>query len=328
MALPKGKGKKAGAKPATRKTIKSRTVVKSKPLAKTVRPRRRAMMQSTSHPTFSPLDSRLMPTTLLDGKAFPVACSLPVTEGIASNQRCALILSCTGESATAAAYVRLDSVVSKNVVHTFPTLALADDAGGPSSGRGMKLGVQLVNTTQALNRGGNVFIVPLDQRIVLPAAPSAMTVAQWNTVMDGWISHPAAYPTDAEYFRETKSAYVHPVDDIKYRSFQPWKGTEGVDEFWTHVAVWPGASPTHRPMSTLIVVFQAPPTTQAYTFTMDAHYYTRWPVTSVLGQSQRMIPVASSQAANNALVAANARNAHGCTAFAKTPMRNGSVLFS
>lgn len=299
-------------KPALKTIVKKKATAAPakvvKPKVKTPKPR--------SLPSLSPLDQRPIPSNTVDGMAFTVKGSAPVLLSFASNQRNILVVNTSGLSGTVAAQVRWDSgTVYANSVYTIPTLALPDDAGGPTSGRAMKLGVSLVNTTQALNRGGRVWLLPLDQRLRLPAAPSVMTAAQWTAVADALIAHPSSHDCDGTHFGTTREAHSHPVDEVEYKRFLPWEGTHTVDEFWSSCCVWPAFNPKSRPMSTMIAVFDSPPTTQSYTALVHGTFYTRWAVDTVLGQSQTPIPVAPPAAVNSINVAGMMRNTNGASMF-------------
>lgn len=304
-------------KPVMKRNMKKKKAGRSN----VARPRARSLRTAAPRtlPSLSPIDNRVIPSNTVDGMAFPVKGSIPVLLSFGTNQRNILLVATSGVSGTVAAQIRFDgSTVYANAVGTIPTLALADDAGGPTSGRAMKLGVSLVNTTQALNRGGRVWVLPLDQRLRLPAAPSVMTAAQWGAVADALIAHPSAHDTDGAHYGTTREAHSHPVDEIEYKRFLPWEGTHTVDEFWSASCVWPAFNPKPRPLSTLVMIFDSPPTTQSYTALVHGTFYTRWAVDTVLGQSMSPIPVAPLEVVNAINTSGMMRNSNGATMFGTT----------
>jgi hypothetical protein len=88
----------------------------------------------------------------------------------------------------------------------------------------------------------------------------------------------------------------HVVDPVDYDSFGEWHGTYTADEFGEHWAIWPGAVPALRPMSTLFIIFDEPAADQAYTFSVRASFYNRWPLDTVGGQVMHPVPLTAPQA--------------------------------
>jgi hypothetical protein len=177
-------------------------------------------------------------------------------------------------------------------VFTVPTLALADDVGGPTSGRAMKIGLSLVNTTPLLNRGGRVFQLNANQRLKLARAPSAFLQADYFALADSIQAFPDTIEYDASEFGKTREFTGSVVDYANYEAFQEWEGTNTIDEFYAHFTVWPGSSPDTRPMSTIFIVFSPPAVAQTYTLSAKSAHYTRWPIDTIPGQSQLPIPTA------------------------------------
>jgi hypothetical protein len=100
---------------------------------------------------------------------------------------------------------------------------------------------------------------------------------------------------------------VHPkhligfsVDNVNYTKFDAHHGTLTANEFFKHIL---GASacdePSPRPMSVVAFIFDPVVDAQDYSVTIRASYYTRWPLTSVPGQSMRNIPTASASIINH-----------------------------
>lgn len=190
------------------------------------------------------------------------------------------------------------SASPSSAVYTIPLLAASDNTGGPTSGRAMKGGVTFVNRTQLLDQGGQVTILSCTQRVRVPQAPSLMTQAEWNTFMDSLVAHPAARIFSGTDFRKSKTLITHPLDSTDYLRYDGWHGTLTLDEFFAHVAIWPGQTPLPRPMSTIFVVFESPSTTNTYEFKTRGHFYTRWALDTVPGQAQKPVPTAPAKLIN------------------------------
>jgi len=183
-------------------------------------------------------------------------------------------------------------VATVTKIFTVPTLALADDAGGPTALRAMKFGVDVVTNTQILNRGGPVYMLNTDQRLLVGALPSVMTSTQWNTFFDDVVAHPRRHKFDVNDFNEPRHSFGHIVDDPAYNNFSENKGVLSLDGFMQHVSIYPGGAPAPRPMSTIIYLLEGTSSAQVMTFTPCAHFYSRWPLSSVAGQAQQPIPIA------------------------------------
>lgn len=305
-------------------------------------PRTRAPRGRASAMTLDPRNPVPIPSPTVDGTAFVVKGSFPVQMSISAStaERAIVFLNTSGDSGSAALHLQWNSTtVTTRAVRTFPTLALADDAGGPTSGRAMKLGADLVNTTQLSALGGRVWVVPLDQRLRFSAALSTYTSADLNGLADALQAHPASHDTAGEHYAVSRSCHLHPVDDISYRTFNPWVGTSTVDEFGASIGIWPAANPRARPMSTIAIVFDAPSQSQVYTLNLHGMFYTRWAVDTVLGQSQAPIPTAPATTINAPVLASATRNSSGAGAMVPsapnagndpmglTRMRNANPMF-
>lgn len=186
---------------------------------------------------------------------------------------------------------------------TLPTLALPDDVGGPTTGRAMRCCVDLVSTTQVLNRGGRVYVAMLDSRILLPGAPSTLTNAQWNATLETIIAYPTTVVYSGDDFALPRRFTCHPVNNTEYHTFESWQGTMSADRFAEHFGIWSGSNPLTRPMSTVCIIVDAPPIQQSYTATLSGRFYTRWPLNTVQSQIQKPIPVASPAVVNAAISA-------------------------
>jgi len=252
-----------------------------------------------------------IPAAFRAGTAFPIRGVIrrAWTIGAVQQERTVVAVTNTGVSGSVMTIIQLQTLssvrsVKYTVVDTIPLLASAASTGGPTSARSMKYSLNVCNTTQALYRDGRVFSLVSSQRVVLPSAPSTMTAAQWDTFMDGLVAMPGAKPYAADVFSNGGRDFTgHIVDGSKYEEFGTFLGTDTLDNFWAHIAVWPSGpadgTAVLRPMSTTFIVIEAPSATaQQYEFSASAAYYTRWPLTSVPGQSQTEIPTADLGALN------------------------------
>jgi len=264
-----------------------------KPALTNVQALRRAM---------SPHSPMLIPSLTSAGAAFPYGGMVRVNISLAVGDRAIIAVTNTGTAGTIMARVQLTAAgVFVRDAFTIPTLALGDEAGGPTSGRAMKCGVSVVNTTQFLNRGGRVYHLNADQRVRLAAAPSAWSVAQFGSAFETLIAHPRTIEGDGAEYGKPREFISHVVDQSRYNDFAEWNGTATLDEFYLHTAVWPASAPSDRPMSTTFLCFDAPATTNTYTLTARGVFYTRWPLDTVPGQCHQKVPVAEPHAVNTIL---------------------------
>jgi len=239
---------------------------------------------------FSTLHSLPTPVAQACGAALPYSGISRLDSTVGTADRVVLIATNTGNSANVILRITLGGSPGYGMSY-IPVLGAADDAGGPTSGRAMKLALEMVNSTPLLNMGGRVTVLNARQRLLLPAAPSVMTTAQWNSVLVDVRTHPDARSYGGCDFQLPKIFTAHPVDDA-YNEFDEWRGTTSVDLYADHWAVWPSSLPQKRKMSAIIAVFEAAPSSQDYTITTHASFYTRWGLNTVPGQTQTPVPTA------------------------------------
>jgi hypothetical protein len=93
----------------------------------------------------------------------------------------------------------------------------------------------------------------------------------------------------------------YPVDNVAYATFEPHEGTMNSSEFLNYLV---GASNSHPPskrgMSISVFILESTAEQQDYSCTVRASYYTRWPLSSVPGQSMRDMPTAPTSTINAA----------------------------
>lgn len=289
---PKPRSKQGAKPPHNSNTRPKKKALPKKAVARGKTMPRQSHMLSPHHPA-------MIPTAIRSGQAFPYTGLVRASLVVGSDMITLLAITNTGTAATVCSQVSLNasSVIFRSNF-TIPTIATADDAGGPTSGRAMKVGLSLVNSTSLLNRGGKVFHLNANARVRLPAAPSALTFAQATDFINGLIAMPNTTQYDGTDFGHTREFTCGVVDNVTYNDFDEWHGTESLDDFWAHIAIWPSASPRDRPMSTCFLIFQTPSSSQTYTASVKASYYTRWGIDTVPGQSMRDIPTAGTDFIN------------------------------
>lgn len=265
---------------------------KERPSAKGPKPARKAAI-----PNFlDPLVSMPAPTILSDGKALPHSGLVSVDFAVGTTNTTILLTTNTGDSGTVGIVLNVDAsgaYVDGLQVLTLPTLALSDIAGGASSSRAMKFSVSVVNCSNALKRGGRVTYLNSSQRL------PPITSGNYGSIVAGIKNSPYRRRVTGDTLARAMHLIGYPVDTIAYASFSPHRGTLSHDVFCDHVL---GASvqnsPAARPMSVVAYVFDPVADQQDYSVTIRASFYTRWPLTSVPGQSMRNIPTADARVIN------------------------------
>lgn len=325
-----GKGKGSGltrkqkAPAAAKKAARARVVAQKAPASRPARQKRATGNRAQSKrkiciPNYlDPLCAIPAPSVTSDGKALP---HTGLTSGdfvVGSTDTTLLFITNTGSSGTVGALFNVSpngTYTDGLQVFTIPTLAAADSAGGPSAARAMKFSVSVTNCTNALRRGGRVTYLNSSQRL-----PPVLAVSDSS---GNWVddySHIILGIKDSPYRRritgeslgvapggKTTQLIGYPVDSVNYSKFRPFHGTLTFNEFRNYVM---GASndrdgtpivdPSERSMSIVAYIFDPVTVPQDYSVTIRASYYTRWPLTSVPGQSMRNMPTADASVVNHA----------------------------
>lgn len=248
----------------------------------------RARRAPTMQP-YNPMSPALVATLLPSGKAFPVHGMYRYPINVSGGMLFAITN--TGTTATVMSGVNLTGGTIG--LYSIPSIVDRAADGGPSSGRAMKAGLAIVNTTAPLSITGQVYVTGVDQRLSIPVPASQMTVAQWQAVADTIAADTRTKLYSAAQLSRPHHTYVHPSDTPTYEGFRPWDGTDSVDTFWEGFVEDSTGNTRPRPMSTIFVYIVAPPVTQQYVLTVRAAYYTRWAAATVMGQSQIPIPTGS-----------------------------------
>lgn len=292
LARPRrSKSRTTATKPLARPRRKVRVVVQ------TQKPRKvaKTALKKKRHPVHGNMFSlsHNIPTPVAEacGSALPYSGIFRRELTISTAERAIVIFSNVARAGTVALVIG-NGATPGLTTQTIPTLALADDAGGPTSAKSMKAAVTLVSATAPLSRAGRITVLNSKQRFFLAATPSTSTQANWNTFIDTVKAHPDAKSYSATDFAHPVTFHCHPVDSRRYNEFVDFFGAVSADEFMRSLAVWPGSDPYARPMSSVIMIFEQPPTAQEYTASFRAAYYTRWPLNTIPGQTQRPVPTA------------------------------------
>nr|ASM94046.1 hypothetical protein [Barns Ness breadcrumb sponge sobemo-like virus 1] len=286
----------------------------SKPAAKAARTRGHASKpghRSAMRHLMDPMCPLPMPTVTSDGKALPHTGLVSSDFVVGTQNTMLLLVTNVGNAGTVGALLSLtpDGGLAPNhdvQMLTIPTLSQPDTAGGPSAARPMKFSLSVINCTNALKRGGRVTYLHTSQR--LPAfvpgddhwspTPGA---DNFSPIVDAIKSANTRRRITGDNLKDPKHLIGYTVDNVNYTSFKPFDGTLSWGAFRTHVLGANENTPTAaRGMSIIAYVFDPVAQAQDYSVTIRGAYYTRWPLTSVPGQSMRYMPTADARLINAA----------------------------
>jgi hypothetical protein len=255
--------------------------------------------------SLSPDHAAPYPAQACEGDALPVTglTRTIINGGVGANQTLLLVVGNTGVSSTSMVSVTIDTTAGTAVLAAFSAAAglnLNATAGGPTSGRSMKSGFALLNSTSPLNASGLVYTLRSKQRVLLPAAPTAMTAAQWSTTANEIRAHVDTHVLSGPDYIAPKSYFSHPVDTQAFHEYTTWIGTETVTQFLLHCCTWTAATETNRNMNYFFIVIDGTPVQNTYMLTSRQSYYTRWPLNTVPAAAQIPVPTAPIQELNAA----------------------------
>lgn len=243
-----------------------------------------------------------IPNALRSGQAFPYTGQIRLELVQAIGETIFIAATNPGSAGTVALIGRQSGTAAPTYsVATIPTLTLSDENGGPTSTRAMKFGLSLTCNTPLLSRGSRVFHLNGQSRIRLNSPPSSLSLLVFQSIIDVITAMPTTVAYDNTFFGDTHEFTSNVVDNVTYVDFNVFEGTLTPDQIAAHVAVWPGigAGLRDRPMSTTWIVLPPPSAVQNYTVALHGSYYTRWGLSTVQGQSQTDIPVASISVVNS-----------------------------
>lgn len=204
-----------------------------------------------------------------------------------------------------------------HALFTIPTLSAASGAGGPSAARPMKLGASLVNCSNMMKKGGRVIYLNTGQRLPgrVATADQTDTRKEFTDILEAIATSPYSKVTSGDQLSVPQQLISHPIDQTAYNLFDAFRGTLDYNVFYDCVFSPPMetlSEQTLRAMSTIAFIVEPTSEVQDYTLTIRASFYTRWPLTSVPGQSMQYIPTAPNTNINNMRDAAekNANELH------------------
>lgn len=253
----------------------------------------------------NPLNPRPMPAIASDGMALPHTGMVTADFVVDNTKRTLLIVTNVGQSATVAWLANIDTTTGAYVdgfqLLSIPTISTPAHQGGATGIRAMKFGCTLVNCSNALKRGGRVTYINSAQRLG-PIVGAGTSSASYQSVVDSIKNTPTARKVSGDDFSRPKQLVGYVVDNQAYTTFRPnvgaYTGDLAGDQFLGHVltptsdVLYFSHDMVSRPMSTVAYVFEPTVESQDYSVVIRSSYYTRWPLTSVPGQSMSQIPTA------------------------------------
>lgn len=243
-----------------------------------------------------------IPTSLYEGEAVPVSIKgqgsyLTVAGGVSTD----LILCAHNCGRGANVYWFINNAVAP-FSGTVTGAQMTADAvsGGPTSARAMKSAIMLRNYTQTLNVAGRVYALVTNRRIELPAAPSALTQAQVNTLRDEIINHPDTSTVTGHDLVAGRTWFTTPHDITDYLNYDTWGGSLTLDDYASHNCIWPSSTRNLMPMCAVWLVIRGTATTAINEYQAVAvnRYYARFPLDQLLSNMQRPVPTASTETVN------------------------------
>jgi len=249
----------------------------------------------------NPMCPHPVPTVTSQGRALPHTGIASMTFTVDTISTTMLICAANASSGTVGVIFRIGAdgspISNSEEKLNVPTMSLSANSGGPTSACAKKLGVTVINATNAMTRGGTITYINSAQR--LPARGPA-AVGEYNDILTGIRDSPYRRVVTADEMMGPHQLIAFPTDDVHYNSFEPFYGTSYFTQFWATVATTGPQDPLPSPraMSTIVYIFPPTNSAQTYHVTVRAGWYTRWPLSSVPGQSMRNVPTASAAEIN------------------------------
>jgi hypothetical protein len=178
----------------------------------------------------------------------------------------------------------------------------------------MKLSGSLVNCTNVMHRGGRVTYLNSSQR--LPQRDTLAAPDNFSGVVDAIKASPYRRRVTGDLLKDPLQLVSYPIDNVAYNSFKRFRGALSTGDICDHIfapseldildAQHPEGTNHHdrhdnitiRPMSTIVYILDPTQSPQDYSITVRASFYTRWPLSSVPGQTMRAIPTAEPKLVN------------------------------
>lgn len=256
--------------------------------------------------SLDPLHPVPFPSAVAAGKALPLTALVEKDFTVHTRTRM-LVATNVGNSGTVAFLLDINDtsdVLESVELLTFPTIKDSDLQGGPTAGRAMKFSVAVTNVTSGFKRAGRVTYLNSGQRLPGPlGTPAAWTGI--NAIVAAVKTHPSRRRITGDVLKDPKQLVGFVCDQPAYHGYAPWRGTLNIAEFISHALSASSSNPIsdisishQRPMSVIAWVFDPTEDAQSYSITIRGSYYTRWPLTTVPGQSMRMSPTAPQHTIN------------------------------
>lgn len=239
-----------------------------------------------------------VPTTVSAGKALSHTALASHSFSVPTNRSAILLALQSPGTSTVGYHALLDSngllVPGSEQLYDMPTLTTGAQSGGCTASRAMRLSCAVVNTTNAVNRGGAVTYINSAQRF-----PQITNNFFFGNIVDAIRESPYRKVTSGDLLLGTvdnpNKLTAYPTDMPLYNSFSEHEGNVGADAFLRRLAtylIYNGDSYAALPrcMSIIAWVFDPPPVENTYRVTIRSSFYTRWPLESVPGYHMKPIP--------------------------------------
>jgi hypothetical protein len=221
-------------------------------------------------------------------------------------------------------------------VLTLPTMTVPAVRGGATAARAMKISCSVINSANGYKRGGRVTTFNTSQRLDQIESSSLGLGYKVSTLVNGIKTNPESRRITGNVLARPAHIIGFPVDTPSYNGFARWEGDHSSTgtpltpeqaflTFMAHVTAGDatilsniGSHATQRPMSTICYMFEPSDDVQDYSITVRANYYTRWPLTTIMGQKQTRIKEAPAHLINEAAnkAEAQAQELHALMPFA------------
>lgn len=268
-----------------------------KPAAKSAP--KRAKPQSSKHltvPNFlDPMCPIPAPTLVSEGNALPHTGLATIDFVVGTVNTTILLVTNVGNSGTIGYRVEVSptGAFQGATPLDIPTLSLSRLNGGPTAMRAMKYSVSVVNCSNALKRGGRVTYLHTSQR--LPHLPQP---DNYSEIILGIKTSPLRRRITGDVLARPTKLVGYPIDTARYNSFREGVGGISLGDFLNYTTNRAITDVEPRSMSIVAYVFDPVQDPQDYSVTVRGSYYTRWPLTSVPGQSMQRIPTAPAEHIN------------------------------
>jgi hypothetical protein len=241
--------------------------------------------------SFDPRDCSIIPSTKWEGECVPVTTTV---RDIITTDPANFTLYCvnnSGDSSTCGLIVSTSAVPVYTLRNT-ARLQQIGPAGGPTSGRAMRAGVEVNCTTAPLNANGTVHVLVTDSRLTIDGQPGAgATQAGWLTLISNITTHPDCRHYSAAEFMSTRLFFSRPRNQTDYEDWAGWQGsTLTLAQYSATFLDWNGWTGRSFPMSAIYVVFEPLTVTTAYNVTPLMQYMTRWDAGNVMSTTHRISP--------------------------------------